>query len=483
MATLSLALAVLGVAGPLWAFRRMRVVEVLQPRFAAPTLDAQALGGHGLGWLLPPLMGAGYLAVRPFLLNWLTVVELFVLEVLLAGLFATAILWWMPPLLRGAIALAELLLRPFLPLETLLVGRRLRLTSRALVLTVAGVTLVFSLLTALHDITRALKREIAEWSEVALTPYVFVWPVARAAPEAWLTEILDERGLYRFRLSRKVKGELPLRLVMAADVNPYLAAAGRPLLGPGKVMVSRTLAARFDLAPGDRMILHIETESHRFVIVEVADDVGFFADDGQYVDLKSWFLASDGNPLFASLETTLGDYAAVRRRGAGVPDAADIRAIWPHYAEARRGEGLATWQIAEIDRDFLIFDLILGATLVLAAVGVANGMLIQVHARSRELSVLRSLGVSRGQTTRLLLVEGAIVGLVSGILAVLLGHAIGAISIAFLDRFTLFDYRLVASPEAGLAIAGLAVVTCCLAAVYPAVVANRLSSAESLHYE
>ena len=45
--------------------------------------------------------------------------------------------------------------------------------------------------------------------------------------------------------------------------------------------------------------------------------------------------------------------------------------------------------------------------LVLAAIGVANSILIQVHAREREFAVLRTLGISKGQTVRLLLVEGA----------------------------------------------------------------------------
>ena len=56
---------------------------------------------------------------------------------------------------------------------------------------------------------------------------------------------------------------------------------------------------------------------------------------------------------------------------------------------------MARWQRNEIDRDFKIFAFILFMTSVLAGVGVANSILIQVQARSRELSVLRALGVSR----------------------------------------------------------------------------------------
>ncbi len=48
---------------------------------------------------------------------------------------------------------------------------------------------------------------------------------------------------------------------------------------------------------------------------------------------------------------------------------------------------------------------------------------------------------------------------------------------------TLFDYALQLSLPSALGALGLAVTTCCLAALYPALVAQRLSSAESLHYE
>lgn len=485
MGMLSLCVALVAVADPVRTLYRMNVVDVLQPRFAAPAIDEHNLNPTGFGWLWPPLMAAAWLVLRPFLQDWLSVVQLFVLESLFTAGLALAVLWWVHPVLRSVILLAERLLRPFMPLETLLVGRRLRLTSRRLVFTLAGVTLVFSLITALHDITSALKHEIGRWAEEALTPYVFLKRnhLGDADDDA-IRLALEKREMRLFRLSGKVKGELPFRLVRSDDVNPYLADRGRPLLGPGRVLVSRTLAARFDLAPGDRMVIHTAGGEHRFQITEVTDDLGFFADEGQYVDLKSWFLFSEGNPIFSGyLERSLGDYGVVSKRNGGIPETDDLDALRPHYRAVGVGWQMGDWQQDEIDRDFLIFDFILVMTVVLAAVGVANAILIQVHARERELSVLRMVGVSRGQTTRLLLVEGAVIGIASALLALVLGHALGAISVAFLDRFTLFDYRFVFSPGAGALISSLAVATCCLSAIYPSIVANRTSSAESLHYE
>ena len=136
-----------------------------------------------------------------------------------------------------------------------------------------------------------------------------------------------------------------------------------------------------------------------------------------------------------------------------------------------------------VDRDFLIFDFILLGTVLLAGVGVANAMLIQVRARDREFAVLKSIGISRGQVARMLLIEGTIIGCVSAVLAIVIGNGLGAISIRFLDHFTLFDYFLRISVNATPYISALCVFTCIAASIYPAFVADRTSSAESLHFE
>ena len=155
----------------------------------------------------------------------------------------------------------------------------------------------------------------------------------------------------------------------------------------------------------------------------------------------------------------------------------------PWYVTVKRGRYQAYWQSREIDRDFLIFDFILLGTVILAGIGVANTMLIQVRARDREFAVLKSIGISRGQVARMLLIEGTIIGCVSAALAVVIGNGLGAISVRFLDHFTLFDYALRISLPATLYISALCVLTCVIASIYPAFIANRASSAESLHYE
>lgn len=487
MGLISLVIVYLGVASPLREIYRLSITDVLNPRFLSNGERGVAIAQRGFGWLIPPMLAAGWIGMRPFMESWLSVVYFFLFEAAFVSILAVATLWWLSPLLRGTIRLFETAFRALLPLETFLTGRRMRLNSKRLVFSVTGVTLVFSLLTGLHDVTRALKDEISIWAYHAMRASSYLErPAGRDVDEEALQSRLATNGIVLMRLSAKTTGEFPARLVRGADVNPHLRALGHPTLEPGRVLLSRTLAARYDVRPGDSVVFSDGKKDHRFVIIGINDSVGFYLESAQYVDLKSYALFSDGNPIFAdNLEKSLGRYAIARPFGQAQPYLQRYQedALYPWYVTVKRGRYQGYWQSREIDRDFLIFDFILLGTVILAGIGVANTMLIQVRARDREFAVLKSIGISRGQVARMLLIEGAIIGCVSAVLSIIIGNGLGAISVRFLDHFTLFDYFLRVSLPATMYISAMCVLTCIAASVYPAFVANRSSSAESLHYE
>lgn len=487
MGLVSLAVVFLGVVSPLRDIRRLSIPDVLHPRFLSDGEGGIALAQKGFGWLVPPMLAAAWIGMRPFLEDWFSVVYFFLFEAVFIALLAVATLWWLSPVLRGAIRLFEWLFRVAIPLEAFLAGRRMRLNSQRLVFSVTGVTLVFSLLTGLHDVTRALKDEIAIWAWQAMGASSFLeQPAGREVDEEKLQQVLRSRGIFLVRMSARTRGNFPIRLVRADDINPLLQARGAPPLVPGTALLSRTLAARYDVRPGDSLVFSSSDAEHRFRVIGVTDSIGFYFEKMQYVDMKSYAVFSDGNPIFAdNLELSLGRYAAARPLSAGQPylSRAQEDALYPAYVTVKRGRFQGYWQRREIDSDFLIFDFILLGTIVLAGIGVANTMLIQVRARDREFAVLKSIGIGRGQIVRLLLIEGVIIGCVGAALSAILGNALGAISVRFLDHFTLFDYALRLSPMATLYVSLLCVGTCIAASIYPAFVANRTSSAESLHYE
>ncbi|MBT6285535.1 MAG: S-adenosylmethionine:tRNA ribosyltransferase-isomerase [Rhodospirillaceae bacterium] len=151
MGLISLVIVYLGVASPLREIHRLSIPDVLQPRFLSNGERDVQMAQRGFSWLIPPMLAAGWIGMRPFMESWLSVVYFFLFEAAFVGLLAVATLWWLSPFLRGTIRVFETLFRAVLPLETFLTGRRMRLNSKRLVFSVTGVTLVFSLLTGLHE--------------------------------------------------------------------------------------------------------------------------------------------------------------------------------------------------------------------------------------------------------------------------------------------------------------------------------------------
>ncbi|MGB1111185.1 MAG: FtsX-like permease family protein, partial [Gammaproteobacteria bacterium] len=486
LAVLGVMVALSGVIGPARTLYTQSIRDVLQPRFLNREFDQRDLNTSGFAWLLVPMVLASYLMVRPFLKDWLSVVHFFVFETAFVLLFALGALWWVRPLLRGMIGVSERALRRPFPLETLLTGRRMRLASRKFVFTVASVALVFSLLMGLNGITLSLKDEIWRWSMEALYPnthFTRVTQIQTVLSQVVIDEI-EQDGVAFYRLSPKVKGMLPFRLLHTADFNRLREREGESPLARDEVVITHTMAERFELKPGDSLILETREGSYSFRVKEVTDRYGYVPLSEQYVDMRTYALFSDEHPLFTDFRHRAMDFAIARFvQGSGRVPWDQVLKAAPHYQGRYRSGWLGYQQQAEIDRDFLIFDYILSITILLAMVGIVNSMLIQVHARERELSVYRVIGMSNFQIGRLLFVEGMVLGVISALIALVLGSALNWISVEFLDRFTLFSLRTVVSlRDLGLTLLGV-VFVCGLAAIYPARVATRISSAESLHYE
>ena len=487
LALTGILIALLGVVAPIVNLYHIQIAQVLQPRFSSDNIDTSNFQTKGFAWILPPLILISYLMIRPFLASWLSVVYLFVFETGFVIVLALATLWWTAPVLRLFMRITESLFNPLLPLETILTGKRMRLMSQKVVFSVTSVILVFSLLTGLHNVIRALKHEINEWANIALVPYEYFRARRGSTPPGVdFFNSLHEAGIYSFRLSAKTVGSLPLRIIRSEDINYYRTAKGLKPLSPGRVILSKTLAARFGVEPGDYLRIDTSNTQHFFEILDVSDEVGFYMEQGQYVDQKSFALFSEANPLFRdNVESTLGQFVMARTadKNHRFLQQDQWELLVSQYFYANSGRSAVYFRVREIDKDFLIFDFVLVMTVLLAVIGIINALFIQVWSRSREFAILTSLGMSRVQIMRLLLVEGLIIGLVGAFLATILGTVLGFISVSFLDHFTLFEYEYVWSAKDTGMIALIAVISCCSAAVYPGLVATRISSAESLHYE
>jgi putative ABC transport system permease protein len=127
----------------------------------------------------------------------------------------------------------------------------------------------------------------------------------------------------------------------------------------------------------------------------------------------------------------------------------------------------------------LVYALLILA-IVISLFGIANTLALSIHERTRELGMLRAIGMSRRQVRTMIRYEAVITALIGAILGIVLGVIFAAlISQPLKDEGFTLSYPI-GSLVVLLVLAGLAGV---LAAIPPARRASRLDVLDSLHYE
>ncbi|MDQ0008032.1 putative ABC transport system permease protein [Luteibacter jiangsuensis] len=126
-----------------------------------------------------------------------------------------------------------------------------------------------------------------------------------------------------------------------------------------------------------------------------------------------------------------------------------------------RPQDIRRQALEAFDRSFLITYLLEGIAVCVGLAGVAATIGAQVLSRIREFGMLRHVGALRGDLVRMLLIEGALLGLVGGIAGVALGVAMSQVLIHVVNpqSFHWTMDTLLPWPLLGWVIAGLAVAT------------------------
>ncbi|MHC5065033.1 MAG: FtsX-like permease family protein, partial [Planctomycetota bacterium] len=479
-----------GASFPLYKARNLPALSALR---------ARGLGAEGgservdvlrgvnlfLFLLLALFLPAAYLAMTPLLLE--SERETLLVLGQLGGMILVfgALLLLVPRLVRTG---GEILLRPLRgswSLPAFLIRKNLAQQPGRFAASVCGLAVVLVAVIALKSITWSLRAEVRQFGARALEGRVFVSGPAVEAEDALAFK--DLAGVRSVRLYEGVRS-VPFQLVGIDDEemrgSEGLLAGSEAMadayVDERKLIISERLAYLQDVSVGDRLDLLTDEGPVSYEVLLVSDEVGYFPYERAWAVTHPRWLVQDYcqgpasvERLVIQLEEGVNPYRFIDR----------ARGFVPGFNWMRAGRLMIWGGQREVTVDFLLFDVLMLLVLGLAGLGIINAMTIAAMGRAREIGVLRALGTSKRQLLRSILLEGALVGVMSAVLAVLLSLPLAVVVVAGLNRVAGLSAPLTMPWPYLIALPVLAVAVGCLAAVVPALRAIRQSPVESVRYE
>ncbi len=155
----------------------------------------------------------------------------------------------------------------------------------------------------------------------------------------------------------------------------------------------------------------------------------------------------------------------------------DVLARFPN-AKAQTRKEFVDAQISGLKSVLNILYVLLALSVVVSLFGIVNTLVLTVFERTRELGMLRAIGMTRRQVRRMIRHESVITALIGAALGIALGIILGGLLVARID---FIEFSL---PTLQLVVFGIAsVVVGIVAAIFPARRAARLRVLEALQYE
>ncbi len=488
LAGLGVGTALLGSIFPLLRARGASTVDALR--------GERAMENHGTAHsfhifstlLIAVLLPALYFAVVPIVgeasgaLVGSILVAVGVLGLLLAVPLVT------PGIIAG---ICRVLAKPFsklFPFAGSMASHTMSANPRRIAVSSAAIALVCAAFIGLKGMTASLRGEVDQWAEGAIGNKMWVRdlpPVPFAELSRALHELPDVLGVE----SGGSRTYAPFLMIgmLGKELHKYGPLARNPELrkrfeNERGVFISERVANNLGYRVGDRVPVQVGSgEVKKFPVLGVTDEYGYFPhpDERMYGVISERFMKSD-----FCVPIGVPDRIAVRLTDDGDPDAVEAVVLAALQGKGKpqflTAQGLREVQIQDIRSDFLLFDLILALTALLAALGVLNGQLLSALERAKELGVLRALGASKRQIGGMVWLEAAVMGLFGGLFGLALGNLLSPIILRALESLSGLDLPLRGSGAWNWITLAAAVIITLAAGAYPVWRMNRTNAVSAV---
>ena len=358
----------------------------------------------------------------------------------------------------------------------------------------AALTIAVAAAIGVGVMIQSFRAAVTIWLEGTLRAdvYVSVPSLVGSRPDATLEPDLVARlattpGVARFSTSRGVVVQTPRgpAQVIALDVDParpprwrFREGSAEAVWDGDAVIVSEPYANRHDTGVGAAVRLRTDRGERDFRVAGVFYDYGSSA-GVVIMSRRTYERAWDDRRISSVALEAAPDVdvdalvAAVRERAAGGP-----RVI------VRSNRALREASLEIFDRTFAITGVLRTLSVAVAFVGMLAALMALQLERTREIGVLRVLGVTPRQVWGLVTAQTGIIGVLSGVLAVPSGLVLAAVLVFVINRRS-FGWTMSIDPSPWILLQGVALslLAALVAGLYPAWRMARTLPAESLRVE
>ncbi len=243
--------------------------------------------------------------------------------------------------------------------------------------------------------------------------------------------------------------------------------------GPDVVSIHESVATDLNLAVGDELDIEFAATGTKTFTVNAIYENDFLI--GSYlIDKSAWdqnFSLNEDFSIAASVAEGVEFEAA-----ASALD--QLQAQFPQL-NFDTGDEFSDRLEGQLDSLLIVINVFLGLAIFIAFLGIANTMALSVLERTREIGLMRAVGMTRRQTRSMIRWEAAVVSLFGALLGVVVGLAFGWVAVQAIPGSTINQFAVpVPSLVLYVIVATLAGL---IAAAFPARRASRLNVLDAIH--